>query len=302
MFCIDPGPHSPVSTTRRALLKGGAAMGLVAGLEGHALAARPREVGRMPVLFIGHGSPMNAERMGVFGQTLRMIGKRMRKPKAILVVSAHWITESGTSVLGVPEPRTIHDFSGFPQTLYDFVYPAPGSPVLAARAVDLMTPYAGVRSDWGFDHGTWTILKYLYPEANIPVFQVSVDIYKPGPHHYALGDRLSALRDEGVLIIGSGNIVHNLRRTERVEESANASQLWAYAFDEQVRVALTQRDDRLLTNYGEMPHAEMAVPTPDHYYPLLYALGAAKDDGPPATLYHSFQSGTISMRCLQFGR
>lgn len=290
-----------VSTQRRALIKGGAALSLLAGTGG-ALAAPPRRSGRMPVLFIGHGSPMNALSMGNFGQALVMRGKQLPKPSAILVVSAHWITESGTGVLSVARPETIHDFSGFPQALYDYTYPAPGAPELARQAVDLMTPYADLRSNWGLDHGTWTVLKYLYPEASIPVFQVSIDIYKPGAHHYALGANLAALRDQGVLIVGSGNIVHNLRRTERMEESSTATQVWAQAFDEQVRAALAQRDDRLLANYAEMKHAADAVPTPDHYYPLMYALGAARDDGPPATIYHSFQSGTISMRCLQFGR
>lgn len=292
--------HDQVSTQRRSLITGAAALSLLAGVR-PAVAVPSRRRGKMPVLFIGHGSPINAIRMGSFGQALQMRGKRLPRPKAILVVSAHWITESGTAVLNAASPETIHDFSGFPQALYDYTYPAPGAQEFAQVAVDLMAPYADLRSNWGLDHGTWTVLKYLFPEANIPVFQVSVDIYKPGPHHYALGASLAGLREQGVLIVGSGNIVHNLRRTERLDESSTASQVWAQAFDEQVRAALAQRDDRLLANYGEMNHADMAVPTPDHYYPLMYALGASREDGPPATIYHSFQSGTISMRCLQFG-
>ena len=259
---------------------------------------------RQPVLFIGHGSPLNALRDNPFTQTLRAWGGRLGKPAAILMVSAHWLTPGATAVYTGPSPRTIHDFGGFPRELHEMQYPAPGSPELArltATAVQRV-PVASTL-EWGLDHGAWTVLKHLYPRADVPVFQLSIDYSQDGAFHLALGRELRALRNRGVLIIGSGNIVHNLQRTVRgVEDGLRASTPWAHTFDEDVKAALAQReDDRLAKPWSFGDPARLAVPTPDHYWPLLYALGAADPQERPENIFEGFQAGTLSMRCLQFG-
>lgn len=263
-----------------------------------ASAAKPR----MPVLFIGHGSPMNAVANNSFTQALSTAGQKLPRPRAILAVSAHWLTPGATAVLGVDKPQTIHDFGGFPDALYQVQYPALGHPGLAKRAAELIVPRADLRLDWGLDHGTWSVLRHLYPQADIPVFQVSIDMHKAGAYHWEVGKALAPLREEGVLIVGSGNIVHNLRRTTPGRQlELVATQPWAQHFDDATVAALGQREDLRLQQYLSLPGAQLAVPTPDHYFPLLYALGAAHDDGPPTHLFEGFQSGTISMRCLRFG-
>jgi 4,5-DOPA dioxygenase extradiol len=203
-------------------------------------------------------------------------------------------------------PKTIHDFGGFPKPLFDMQYPAPGSPEFAREALALVRrTHAQPSEDWGLDHGTWCVLHHLYPAADIPVFQVSIDYDQPAAFHHAVGRELAALRDKGVLIIGSGNVVHNLRATDRVEGfSAKASRPWAQAFDDAVKRALAARDDMRLVDLARLAGdaASMAVPTPDHYFPFLYALGASDSLGEPATsLFEGFQAGTLSMRCVQFG-
>ena len=245
---------------------------------------------------------MNAIRANAFTTALSGWGKRLEAPRAILVVSAHWLTRGTTGITANEQPPTIHDFSGFPRELHEMQYPAKGHPELAGAAARLIKSTSGVpTSEWGLDHGTWTVLHHLFPKANILVFQVSIDYDKPGAFHYAVGRELQALRDQGVLIIGSGNIVHNLRATDRgTPDRKAASRPWAQAFDDRVKAALDQREDKALQAYLELDaSARMAVPTPDHYWPLLYALGAA-GEAPPVHVFEEFHSGTISMRCLQF--
>lgn len=266
-------------------------------------AAAPVNQGRMPVLFLGHGSPMNAIAGNEdYAMTLSKVGMMLRRPKAILVVSAHWQTDWVTKVLAAPQPPTIHDFVGFPPELYDVNYPAPGAPELAARTCRLIGPAAQLTSEGGLDHGAWSVLCHLYPRANIPVFQLSLDMMQSGRYHWETGKMLAPLRDEGVLIIGSGNIVHNTWKTEPgLSPGRQASRRWAHVFDAAVVNALNQRDDTVLQNVQVLPYASDAVPSADHFWPLLYALGAAHDAGAPRTIFQGFESGTISMRCLQFG-
>ncbi len=260
----------------------------------------------MPVLFIGHGSPMNAIQDNAFSRFLRGWNTRLPRPKAILVVSAHWLTP-GTTAVGVQaRPKTIHDFGGFPRPLFEMQYPAPGSPEFAREAAAVVKrAQVQPTEEWGLDHGTWTVLHHLYPAADIPVFQLSIDYDKPAAFHHALGRELAALRDKGVLIVGSGNVVHNLRATDRVEGLAQAaSRPWAQSFDDAVKRALAVRDDMGLVNYTRLAGdaAATAVQTPDHYFPFLYALGASDSMSEKAvSVFEGFQAGTISMRCVQFG-
>ena len=257
----------------------------------------------MPVIFIGHGSPMNAIQDNDFTRRLVSWGKALPKPTAILSVSAHWLSSGGTGVGVQARPKTIHDFGGFPQALFDFEYPAPGHPEMARAAASMVRSTRVVQTtEWGLDHGSWTVLKYLYPKADVPVFQLSIDYAQPAAFHYAIGRDLAALRDQGVLIMGSGNVVHNLRATDRgVPDGLAASRPWAQSFDNALKAALAGRDDKALIDYAKLEGASMAVATPDHYYPFLYALGAAGPQQRAQTIHEGFQSGTLSMRCLQFG-
>lgn len=292
-------PIDPADPSRRGLLRRGSALAALGTL--HALAAQARTP-RLPVLFIGHGSPMNALRDTAFTRRLARWGGELPRPQAILSVSAHWLTRGSTAVGVQARPRTIHDFGGFPQALFDQQYPAAGHPALAREAAALVRQ-AGVASteDWGLDHGTWTVLKHLYPQADVPVFQLSIDYDRPAAFHHAVGRDLAALRERGVLVLGSGNIAHNLRMTDR--DSADglmASRPWAQQFDAAAWQALAGGDLAALLDYRRLPGAAQAVATPDHYYPLLYSLGAAAGQR-PVTVFEGFQAGTISMRCLQFG-
>lgn len=266
--------------------------------------ARRERGARMPVIFIGHGSPMNAIRRNAFTERLQAWGRALPRPQAILSVSAHWLTRGSTAVGAQAQPETIHDFQGFPRELQEMRYPAPGAPRWAEAAAKRVTlGPAATTTEWGLDHGTWTVLRHLYPAADVPVFQLSIDYDRDAAFHHAVGRELAGLREQGVLILGSGNIVHNLRATERDrDESADASRPWAAGFDAAAKKALDQRDDRALMAYERLDFsARMAVPTPDHYYPLMYALGAADGLGPPRHVFEGFHSGTLSMRCLQFG-
>ena len=263
---------------------------------------------RMPVIFIGHGSPMNAISDNDFTRALTAWGQRLPRPSAILSVSAHWLTPGETLVDVQAKPRTIHDFGGFPRALHEMQYPAPGSPE-TARALRSIVKHRRVQEsdDWGLDHGTWTVLHHLYPKADIPSFQLSIDYSAPGPVHHAIGRELAALRERGVLIVGSGNIVHNLRATVRgAAPGARGLTDWANDFDEAVKQALSERsfqNERRLMLYETLAPASaaMAVPTPDHYWPFLYALGASEPREALTTTYEGFHSGTLSMRCLQWG-
>jgi 4,5-DOPA dioxygenase extradiol len=230
---------------------------------------------RMPVLFVGHGSPMNGIEDNDFSRRWHEMGKEVPLPKAVLVVSAHWLTR-GTHVTAMETPRTIHDFGGFPDELFAVQYPAPGDPALARETQGLVkSTQVGLDHEWGLDHGTWSVVKRMYPEANIPVLQLSIDINQPGAYHYELARELAALRRKGVLIIGSGNMVHNLRMVawDRLNDSGYGFD-WALELNEIFKKKIAAGDHKPLIDYSALgAGARLAIPTPDHYYPLLYVLG-----------------------------
>lgn len=262
---------------------------------------KPKHSGRMPVLFIGHGSPMNAIEENEFTECLQQLGKRLPTPKAILCISAHWLTD-GTWVTHMPHPKTIHDFYGFPQALFDVEYPAPGSQELA-DLVQSTVEKPKVHPDnetWGLDHGTWSVLRHLYPQATIPVVQLSIYFEQSGEYHYRIGQQLKSLRDQGILIIGSGNVVHNL---PKIAWENNAKPYpWAIEFDAWIKEMLIERNIKALTTqYDNTQAGQLSVPTPDHYYPLLYTLGAADDEDELSFIYEGIQNSSISMRTLSFG-
>lgn len=255
----------------------------------------------LPILFVGHGTPMNAIADNAFTRKLAEWGNSFtEKPKAILVISAHWLTR-GTHVMVSPKPRTIHDFGGFPEALYRIQYPAPGSPEFASEAKQLITSTGVVDDDqWGLDHGAWTVLRHMFPKADIPVFQVSIDFSKPPQYHYNLAQELKALRKKGVLIIGSGNIVHNLYQID-FEENAKPFD-WAIEFDEIVKNKLQTRNYENLIDYASLGKAaSLSIPTNDHYLPMLYSLGLTDKNEPLTFTYEEIQNASISMRCFQVG-
>lgn len=229
----------------------------------------------MPVLFIGHGSPMNGIEDNEFSQRWKQMAKEIPSPKAVLVVSAHWFTK-GTHITAMDFPDTIHDFGGFPQELYDIQYPAPGDPLLAKEAASLVqTTSIGLAHDWGLDHGTWTVVRHMYPEANIPVLQLSIDYTKGPQYHYELSKELRALRQKGVLIIGSGNMVHNLRMIawDKIDKPDYGYD-WALQMNDTFKQLISNGTHDKLINYSLMgKEALLAIPTPEHYLPLLYTLG-----------------------------
>jgi len=252
---------------------------------------------RMPALFLGHGNPMNAVRSNGYTSAWRALGARLPRPTAIVAVSAHRYTP-GTFVTAETHPATIHDFGGFPRELYEVRYPAPGSPALAERLVSLLAPVS-VRpdTDWGLDHGTWSVLVHLYPHADVPVVQLSIDAMQPPDFHYALGRRLAALREEGVLVLGSGNIVHNLALADWSESQSPPA--WAVEFDAQVSAHVLAGDDVPLVDYPLLGEgAALAVPTPEHYLPLLYVLGARWPGESAALPVTGFDLGTVSMAAV----
>lgn len=255
---------------------------------------------RMPVLFVGHGTPMNAVEDNVWSRGFQALRAQIPEPKAILAVSAHWFT-GATSLTSNPNPRTIHDFYGFPQALYEINYPAPGNVDLAQRVRTLIgEERSGLKDDWGLDHGTWSVLKWLYPEADIPVIQLSINQHLSPQSHYELGRSLEALRGEGVLIFASGNIVHNLRDAFTRLRSGNSSTPdWARQFDEDVAKALLQKDAQALVSlFPNTENGRLAHPTPDHWLPLLYAAGAASDSDQISFPLEGFDLGSISMRTV----
>lgn len=256
---------------------------------------------RMPVLFIGHGSPMNAIDTNPYTQALNQLGANLPRPRAILAISAHWMTE-GTWVTEMSKPKTIHDFYGFPQALFDIQYPAPGSPEVAQWTQDQVssTQIQGDKTAWGLDHGTWAVLRHMYPKADIPVVQLSLDLKRPAEYHIQIGRELKKLRDKGVLIVGSGNLVHNLRR---ISWEANApAHDWALEFDAWLKAKLTDRDDSaLLHDFHKTQAGRLSIPTLDHYLPLHYVLSAADPQDQLAFVYEEMQNASISMRSLSLG-
>ena len=257
-----------------------------------------QKTSRMPVLFIGHGNPMNAIEDNEYSRTWAELGQRLPRPKAILCVSAHWETD-GTWVTAMPHPKTIHDFSGFPAKLYQMEYPAPGAPDWA-QATCQMIKKVSVKPDldWGLDHGTWAVLCRMFPKADIPVFQLSLDCNLQPQAHYDLAQDLLPLRDQGILIIGSGNMVHNLRLMEWTDQPFD----WAVAFDQTLKKLIERRDIKALINYPALgPNAALAIPTNEHYLPLLYALALQSKNEPLRFFSEKLTLGSISMRALQIG-
>lgn len=267
----------------------------------------PEEEVKMPALFIGHGSPMNAIEDNLFSSRWREMGKEIPRPKAVLCISAHWLS-SGTRITAMPQPRTIHDFGGFPQALFDVQYPAPGQPQLAAetQAIIKSTPVE-LDHDWGFDHGCWSVVKQMYPEADIPVLQLSIDYNKPADYHYALGRELSVLRKKGILILGSGNLIHNLRMIGFPKESPGDLNTeygydWAIEMNTLFRKHITEGNHKALIDYLRLgKSAQLAIPTPDHYYPAMYAL-AQQEQGEDIQLFNDrLVGGSISMLSMRIG-
>ena len=247
----------------------------------------------MPVVFFGHGSPMNTLERNRYTEAWRRIGESIPTPKAILCVSAHWYTE-GTAVTAMSRPKTIHDFYGFPQALFDVQYPAPGEPKLASRVRELLAPLeVGLDESWGLDHGTWSVLKHAYPKANVPVVQLSIDGRQGPRFHYETGRRLAALRDEGALVVGSGNVVHNLRLMKRGGGQAFD---WAVRFNEKIREALASRDHDTLVDFAKLGEdARLSVPTPEHYLPLLYIAGLQGADETMSFPVDGYDLASVSM-------
>ncbi|HEY1146150.1 MAG TPA: 4,5-DOPA dioxygenase extradiol [Allosphingosinicella sp.] len=254
----------------------------------------------MPALFIGHGSPMNTLESNGYTEAWRAFGHNLPRPKAILCISAHWYF-GATAVTAMSRPRTIHDFYGFPQTLFDFDYPAPGDPELAGEIVELVKPeWLGLdRDQWGLDHGTWSVLAHLYPEADIPVLQLSINALRPLDYHVALARRLAPLRDRGVMIVASGNIVHNLGRLQWNQPDLGYD--WAERFDDAVADQLASAPGDVLKAM-EHPDYRLAVPTPDHFIPMLYLAGLAEAEGVALEpLVRGYSMGSISMSCYGLG-
>ena len=256
---------------------------------------------RMPVLFLGHGSPMNAIEDNQFVRGFKKIAETLPLPKAILCVSAHWFT-NGTRVMAMEMPETIHDFGGFPPALYAVQYPAKGDPVLARETQQLLSPVkVKLDQDWGLDHGAWSVIKHLYPEANVPVIQLSIDYTQPATYHYELAQRLSSLRDKGILIIGSGNIIHNLRLVDfNNMDKDNYGYDWAIEAHESINTFLQDGNYTPLINYEKQSRAyQLAIPTPDHYLPLIYTLGLQQKNEDLSLFNDKLLAGSLSMTSLK---
>lgn len=251
----------------------------------------------MPVVFIGHGSPLHALAQNPFTRALSALPHSLPQPKAILCISAHWMTKGETCVTSMERPRTIHDFFGFPEALFAVQYPAPGDPALAELLV-ASVPYPRIKPDalrWGLDHGAWSVLVHMFPRADIPVVQLSLDLSQPAPFHFDLGVKLRFLREQGVLILGSGNVVHNLGAIDWDENAPPHP--WALACDAWVRGRLMERDfEALVRDYATTDAGRWSVPTPDHYFPFLYCLGAALPQDTPTFVFEGIQNASISMR------
>jgi 4,5-DOPA dioxygenase extradiol len=247
-----------------------------------------------PAAFFGHGNPMNTLATNRYTEAWRQFGQQAARPRAVLVISAHWYI-NGSAVTAMEKPRTIHDFFGFPPELFEYEYPAPGAPDVASEVVDAVKPtYVGLDPDaWGLDHGTWSVLAHVYPKADVPVLQLSIHGGQQPRYHFELGQKLNALRARGVMVVASGNVVHNLRRIDWQRPGAAFD--WAVRFDEAVRDAMTSNPERVLDMTTHADYAA-AVPTPEHYLPLLYIAGIASAAGKPATVItEGYDMGSLSM-------
>jgi len=252
---------------------------------------------RMPVIFIGHGSPENALGNSPYGTAWKRLGERIPEPALILSISAHWVIQEGTAVTATTHPRTIHDFYGFPDELYRIEYPAPGSPEGAKIVQNLIRSSGiGLDYDWGLDHGTWSVLRHMYPDADIPVIQLSLNYNQPLSLLFRIGKELRPLRERGVLILGSGNLVHNLMMLSMRAEPYP----WALEFDDIVKNNILTGDYDSLINYTKYPVSPLAHPTSEHFLPLLCVIGAAGDDH-PQFFNETIFAGSVSMRCVVFG-
>lgn len=257
----------------------------------------------MPVLFIGHGSPMNAIEDNEFSQRWKKMGKEIPQPKAVVVISAHWLTK-GTFVTAMNQPKTIHDFGGFPQALFDIQYPASGNPELASEIQKMIVnPAVELDHDWGLDHGTWSVVKHMYPNADIPVLQLSIDYHKPAQYHYELAKQLLDLRKKGVLIIGSGNMVHNLRMIAWDKMNVdNFGYDWALEMNTIFKDKISNKDHQALFDYVKLSNsAKLAIPTPDHYYPLIYSLALQTDNDTIEFFNDKFVGGSLTMTSVKIG-
>ena len=255
----------------------------------------------MPAVFFGHGNPMNALRRNAWTESWSAIGAAIPRPRAVLCISAHWYIPA-TLVTAMRVPRTIHDFGGFPPELFEVEYPAPGDPELANRVQDLLAPIdVGLDDRWGLDHGTWSVLRHVFPEADIPVVQLSIDETKPAEFHYETAKRLAPLRDEGVLVIGSGNVVHNLHAYAWGRHEVEPLD-WVLRFEKRIRELLETGNHGPLINYETLgPDAMLSAPTPDHYLPLLYVAALQRKDDQIDFPVEGFDGGSISMLCVRIG-
>jgi 4,5-DOPA dioxygenase extradiol len=259
-----------------------------------------KSTAKMPVLFLGHGSPMNAIELNEFSRTWQDLGKSLPRPSAVLCISAHWETR-GTFVTAMDKPPSIHDFGGFPQALFDVNYPAPGDPELAMGIKKAITKTTvEMDMNWGLDHGCWSVMKHLFPDADIPVIQFSLDYSRSPQYHYELAGELSSLRDKGVLIIGSGNIVHNLRLLDWHKPDKGFD--WALEANKKLKNIILSADFKKLVNYNSLGReVELSVPTPEHYLPLLYAIGIRAKDEEVSIFNDKLVMGSISMTSLRIG-
>lgn len=253
----------------------------------------------LPAIFLGHGSPMNAIESNAYTEAWRRLGAQWPRPRAVLAISAHWYVGS-TSVTAGPHPRTIHDFGGFPPELYQVQYPAPGDAALGERVRALLAPLPVAADDsWGLDHGTWSVLRHVYPDADVPIVQLSLDATRPAAFHYQLGRALAPLRNEGILIVGSGNVVHNLRLYAWGREPRGPYD-WAERFERLVRERTLAGDDESLVEYQRLgSDAMLSIPTPEHYLPLLYVLGSRQSGDTVSFPVGGLDGGSISMLSVQ---
>lgn len=259
----------------------------------------PHQDYAMPVLFIGHGSPMNGIEHNEFSDSWAKLAKEIPVPKAILVISAHWLSR-GTKITAMDFPETIHDFGGFPKELFDVQYPAPGNPELAKETASIIkSAEVTLAHDWGLDHGAWTVIRNMYPDATIPVLQLSIDYTKGPQFHYDLAKELSSLRRKGVLIMGSGNMVHNLRMISFDKIDKEFGFDWAIEMNDIFKKRINNRDHHSLINYESLGKgAKLAVPTPDHYYPLLYSLGLQEKNEDAVVFNDKLMAGSLTMTSL----
>jgi len=255
----------------------------------------------LPAIFFGHGNPMNAVRDNAYTEGWRKIGEQITRPKAILAISAHWfVPETGVTIS--TSPRTIHDFGGFPRELYQVQYPAPGDPELARRVQEMLKPLqVKFDSSWGLDHGTWSVLRHVYPAADVPIVQLSIDETQPASFHFEIGRRLAPLREEGVLIIGSGNLVHNLH-TYAWGGHMPEPYDWAIRFEREAREMMVAGEFESLIDYENLgPEAKLSIPTPDHYLPLLYVIAGRQERETITFPIEGVDGGSISMLAVRVG-